>query len=443
VFDDLSSRLGRVFKRLKGEGTVRERHLDETLEELKNVLLQADVSHEVVESFSANVREKALGVEVIDSLSPGQQIVKIVRDELLSLLGGESRPLRLPQQKLGVIVLAGLQGQGKTTTAAKLARFLKERGKVPLLVSADFSRPAAREQLAILAGQVGVKISQPQVTNALDAVKAAMKEAAIRGYDALIVDTAGRLHVADELMAELRAIVKVTSPVEVLFVGDAMTGQDAVRSASAFAAAVPLTGIVLTKLDGDARGGAALSMARATGTPVRFAGIGEKPEDFEEFKPDRMVSRLLGMGDVLTLIERVEKVVDKKAAEDLGRRSRKGELNLDDFRDQLRQMKKLGSLEKVVDMMPGGAELKKQMGQMDQKWPVHAEAIICSMTKRERLHSKIVDASRKRRIAKGSGRPLAEVNRLLKSFKQACEMHGKLMAQGKGGRFKGLPFPGG
>jgi signal recognition particle subunit SRP54 len=441
VFDDLSSRLARVFKRLKGEGTVRERHLDETLEELERVLVEADVNHDVVQGFTASVREKALGAPVIDSLTPGQQIVAIVRDELLALLGGESKPLKLPQQKLGVIVLAGLQGQGKTTTAAKLAKFLKDKGKVPLLVSADFSRPAAREQLAILAGQVGVRVIAPAVSGPVDAVKAAAKEAAVRGYDVLIVDTAGRLHVDDELMKELQAVVKACDPAEIFFVGDAMTGQDAVRSASAFAAAVPLTGIVLTKLDGDARGGAALSMAKVTGRNVRFAGIGEKPEDFEEFKPDRMVSRLLGMGDVLTLIERAEKVMDKKSAEEMGKRALRGQLTLDDFREQLRQMRKMGSLEKMVEMLPGGQALKGQLGAIDEKFSVHAEAIICSMTPRERQNYKLVDASRKRRIARGAGRPLSEVNGLLKKFKQACEMHAKILAQAKSGKpMRGLPF---
>ena len=441
MFDDLSSRLARVFKRLKGEGTVRERHLDETLDELGRVLIEADVSHDVAASFVATVRARALGVEVIDSLTPGQQIVSIVRDELVALLGGDAKPLKLPQGRCGVILLAGLQGQGKTTTAAKLARHLKEAGKVPILVSADFSRPAAREQLALLAGQVGVRLHPGVESGALDTVRAALKEASVRGYDALIVDTAGRLHVDAALMDELRAIVKAVQPSEILFVGDAMTGQDAVRSASAFDAAVPLTGIVLTKLDGDARGGAALSMASVTGKPVRYAGIGEKTEDLELFRPDRMVSRLLGMGDVLTLIERAEKVFDRKQSEDLGRRARRGELNLEDFRDQLRQVRKMGSLEKVVEMLPGGARLKGAMGAIDERWSVHAEAIICSMTPRERESHKMVDASRKRRIARGSGRPLAEVNRLLKSFKQACQAHQKLLAAARSGKpMRGMPF---
>ncbi len=440
MFDDLSSRLGRVFKRLKGEGTVRERHLDETLEELRRGLLDADVSEEIASGFVASVRERALGVEVIESLTPGQQIVKIVRDELVELLGGKERPLKLPQGRAGVVMLVGLQGQGKTTTAAKLARHMKENGKVPLLVSADYSRPAAREQLAILAGQVGVKIASQPFDTALEAVRHAAKEASVRGYDALIVDTAGRLHVDDDLMSELRKLVAACQPVETLFVGDAMTGQDAVRSASAFAAAVPLTGIVLTKLDGDARGGAALSMARATGTPLRYVGVGEKTEDLELFRPDRMVSRILGMGDVLTLIERAEKVIDRKTAEDMGRKALKGDMTLEDFREQLRQVKKLGSLDKMLEMLPGGAQLKAQIP-TDQKWIAHAEAIVCSMTVRERRNWRIIDASRKRRIASGAGRPLAEVNRLLKNFRQAMDMQSRALAAARSGkRPPALPF---
>lgn len=439
MFDDLSSRLGRVFKRLRGEGTVRERHLDETVDELRRVLLEADVSAEVVDSFCERVREKALGVDVVESLTPAQQIIAIVRDELTGLLGGEAKPLKLAQGKCSVVMLVGLQGQGKTTSAAKLAKHLKESGKVPLLVSADFSRPAAREQLAILAGQVGVKLHPGVESGALDTVKAAAKEAGVRGYDVLIVDTAGRLHVDQQTMGELKALVAAAEPAEILFVGDAMTGQDAVRSASAFAAAVALTGCVLTKLDGDSRGGAALSMASVTGGKIRYAGVGEKPEDFELFRPDRMVSRLLGMGDILTLIENAEKVIDKKSAEDMGRRAKRGELTLDDFREQLRQMKKLGSLEKVIEMLPGGAQLKGKMN-VDERWTVHAEAIICSMTPRERHNYKVVDSSRKRRIAKGAGRPLAEVSRLLKSFKQACEVHVKFMAAQRSGKpMRGMP----
>jgi signal recognition particle subunit SRP54 len=435
VFDDLSSRLGRVFKRLKGEGTVRERHLDETLAELRLGLLEADVSQQVADDFVQAVREKALGSEVADSLTPGQQIIKVVRDELVTLLGDKERPLKLPQGKCGVVMLVGLQGQGKTTTAAKLARHLKDHGKVALLVSADYSRPAAREQLEVLAHQVGVKIQSQAFGSPLEAVRQAAKEAAVRGYDALIVDTAGRLHVDDQLMKELQALVSATQPSEILFVGDAMTGQDAVRSATAFNAAVPLTGIVLTKLDGDARGGAALSMAKATGKPIRYVGVGEKTEDLELFRPDRMVSRILGMGDVLSLIEKAEQVIDRKSAEDMGRKALKGELTLEDFREQLGQLKKLGSMEKMLDMLPGGAELKaKAKLPTDDGWLKHAEAIITSMTMKERRNWRLIDASRKRRIASGAGRPLSEVNRLLKSFREATQAQTKLLGMMKSGR---------
>jgi signal recognition particle subunit SRP54 len=442
MFDDLSSRLARVFKRLRGEGTVRERHLDETLEELRSALLLADVHHEVVERFLSRVREQALGAEVMESLTPAQQVVKIVRDELLVLLGNDARPLKLPQQACGVVLFVGLQGSGKTTSVAKLARLLKEQGKVPLLVSADFSRPAAREQLRVLAAQAGVKVFTVVDSGPLEATKAAAKEASVRGYDALLVDTAGRLHVDEPLMAELRAIAAAVKPVETLFVADAMTGQDAVRSATAFHRTVPLTGSILTKLDGDARGGAALSMATVTGTPIRYVGLGEKPEDFELFRPDRMVSRLLGMGDLLGLIERAERVIDRKDAAALTEKARRGELTLEDFRDQLRQVRKLGSIEKVVEMLPGGAQALGKI-QIDDRWSVHAEAIINSMTPGERRNAKAVDASRKRRIARGAGRPLAEVNRLLKSFKDARSLHARMMAQGRAGRpLRGLPLPG-
>jgi len=437
LFDDLSSRLDRVFKRLKGEGTVRERHLDETLQELRLALLQADVSLEVVTDFCARVRERALGADVAASLSPAQQIISIVRDELVELLGGKEKPLKLPQQKCGVILLVGLQGSGKTTSAAKLALNLKKQGKVPMLVSADFSRPAAREQLAVLGDQVGVKVHPGVDGGAVASAKQAAKEAALRGYDALIVDSAGRLHVDDALMDELRELVKAVKPVETLFVGDAMTGQDAVRSAQAFDEAVPVTGIVLTKLDGDSRGGAALSMAKATGKPVRFAGIGEKPEDFQLFAPDRMVSRLLGMGDVLTLIEKVQSAVDPAKAAETLKKAKRGELTLADFRDQLRQLRKMGSMESLLEMMPGGKKLAGNLN-VDERWSVHAEAIINSMTLGERDNYKRVDSRRKRRIARGAGRPLSEVNRLLKSFKQAKQMHKKMLSGG-GKRMPGLP----
>jgi signal recognition particle subunit SRP54 len=273
----------------------------------------------------------------------------------------------------------------------------------------------------------------------VDAVRAAFKEAAVRGYDVLIVDSAGRLHVDEELMEELRRLVKAAPPHETLFVGDSMTGQDAVRSAAAFDAAVPLTGIILTKLDGDARGGAALSMAQVTGKPIRYVGLGEKADDLELFHPDRVVGRILGMGDVLTLIEKAAKVIDQGVAQETLKKARRGELTLEDFRDQLRQVRKLGSMDKILEMMPGGAQMKGKL-QVDDRWTVHAEAIINSMTKRERTNPRFVDSSRKRRIARGSGRPLSEVNRLLKSFKQAKQMHVKMMAAGRGGKVPRMPF---
>ncbi|MEM7249542.1 MAG: signal recognition particle protein [Acidobacteriota bacterium] len=440
MFDQLSSRLSSAFKKLKGEGTVKEKHLDETLGELRRALLEADVHLDVVKDFRERVREKALGAEVSSSLSPGQQVIKIVSQELTDLLGGQARPLKLPQQKCGTVLLVGLQGSGKTTTAAKLAKNLKENGRIPMLVSADFSRPAAREQLAVLGEQVGVKVFQDVDDGPVEAAKAAYKLATLRGFDALIVDTAGRLHVDEALMDELKRVVKATGPSETLFVGDAMTGQDAVRSAQAFDEAVDLTGIVLTKLDGDARGGAALSMARVTGKPVRFAGLGEKPDAFELFRPDRMVSRLLGMGDVLTLIERAEKVVDADAAREMTKRARKGELTLDDFKEQLLQVRKMGSMEELVSMLPGASGFKGSLD-VDERWSVHAEAIINSMTKAERKSAQLMNPSRKRRVAKGAGRPLSEVNRLLKSFKQAKKLHSKMLTAGRQGkRMPNLPF---
>lgn len=420
MFESLGDRIQGVFKELRGEGHLTDFHIETAFREIRLSLLEADVALPVVKQFTERIREKAVGAKVTQQLSPAQEITRIVRDELRALLGGENATLDL-QGKPAVIALVGLQGSGKTTSAAKLARLLKARGRYPLIVAADLARPAAVQQLVTLGRQIGVPVFEPgQRTDPVEVAREGLREARQTGRDTLIVDTAGRLHIDEELMAQVRAITAAVAPQEVLFVADAMTGQDAVKSAAGFAAALPLTGIVLTKTDGDARGGAALSVVATTGKPIKFVGVGEKPEDFEAFHPDRMASRILGLGDVMTLIEKVEATVDADSARKLAAKTATGEFTLEDLKEQLASMKKMGPLESLIDLLPKGGAMKALKGpeSVDERALVRTTAMIDSMTPDERRHPQILNGSRKKRVAAGSGTSVAEINRLLKQYQQ-------------------------
>jgi len=419
VFESLGDRIQGVFKELRGEGHLTDFHIETAFREIRLSLLEADVALPVVRQFTERVKEKAVGAKVAQQLSPAQEITRIVRDELRALLGGEDAGLNL-QGKPAVIALVGLQGSGKTTSAAKLARLLKTRGRYPLVVAADLARPAAVQQLVTLGKQIGVPVFEPGArTDPVEVAREGLREARQTGRDTLIVDTAGRLHIDEELMAQVRAITSAVEPQEVLFVADAMTGQDAVKSGAGFAEALPLTGIVLTKTDGDARGGAALSVVSITKKPIKFVGVGEKPEDFEAFHPDRMASRILGLGDVLTLIEKVEATVDADSASRLAAKTAAGEFTLEDLREQLASMKKMGPLESLIDLLPKGAtKALKGPESVDERALVRTTAMIDSMTTDERRHPQILNGSRKKRVAAGSGTSVAEINRLLKQYQQ-------------------------
>jgi signal recognition particle subunit SRP54 len=434
-----------VFKELRGEGHLTEFHLEQALREIRLSLLEADVALPVVRSFTEKVKERAVGGKVAQQLSPAQEVTRIVRDELRALLGGEAADVEL-SGKPAVIALVGLQGSGKTTSAAKLARHLKTRGRYPLIVAADLARPAAVAQLVTLGRQIGVPVFEPGTRqDPVEVARAGVREARQTGRDTVIVDTAGRLHVDEELMAQIRAITAAIEPQEILFVADAMTGQDAVRSAAGFAEALPLTGIILTKTDGDARGGAALTVVTTTGRPIKFVGVGEKPEDFEPFHPDRMASRILGLGDVLTLIEKVEATVDAEAAKKLAAKTAAGEFTLEDLRDQLASMKKMGPLEGLLDLLPKGGAFKalKQPESVDEKSLTRVSAIIDSMTVEERRYPQVLNGSRKKRIAGGSGTSVAEINRLLKQYQQMRRLMRTAKKGVRGLDLSRLALPGG
>ena len=434
MFENLTGKLQSVFKTLRGEAKLTEENMAEAMREIRMALLEADVNLQVVKQLTDTIRTRALGQEVANSFSPGQQVVRIVHEQLVLVLGGSAAKLKFSPQPPTVILLAGLQGAGKTTTAGKLARWLQKGGHHPLMVSVDVYRPAAREQLAIVAREVGVPVYAGSAEQQpMELALAARQEARDKGRDVLLVDTAGRLHVDEEMMAEVAQLQERLQPSEVLFVADAMTGQDAVRSAEAFHSRLCLTGVVLTKLDGDARGGAALSIRFVTGQPLKFVGTGEKYDNLEMFHPDRMASRILGMGDVLSLIEKAEEVVDRQRAEEMQRKLRTDSFTLEDFREQLRQARKMGPLDQVLAMLPQvGPFQGLQKESVDEKELVRLEAIIGSMTARERLYPHILNGSRRRRIARGSGTSVQEVNQLLKQFDQAR----KLMRSMAGRLFK-------
>ena len=433
MFENLTDKLQRVFKTLRGQGTLTEENITEALREIRVALLEADVNLNVVRELIEHIRAKAVGTEVMTALSPAEQVVKIVRDELIALLGKDTARFNFASKPPTVILMAGLQGSGKTTTTAKLAAWLKKGGHRPMLVSVDVYRPAAREQLKVVAKQVEAKLYEGDMKGEAAGsalverlAKEARREAVIMGCDTLIVDTAGRLHVDEELMREMEQLKKLLAPPEILFVADAMTGQDAVNSALDFHKRLGLTGVVLTKMDGDARGGAALSIRHVTGQPIKFLGVGEKPDAFESFHPDRIVGRILGMGDMLSLIEKAEEKLDRKKSEEFAKKALLGDgFTLEDFRDQLKQIKKLGSMESIMKMLPSVgpfAGLQQAKQQVDEKQFVRLEAIINSMTPKERRNHEIISGSRRKRIATGSGTTVQDVNQLLRQYAQMSKM---------------------
>jgi signal recognition particle subunit SRP54 len=423
VFESLSERLQGIFKSLRGQGVLSEAQVEAALREVRLALLEADVHFRVTKQIVDRVRPRATGQDVLKSLTPDQAVLRIVRDEMIDALGGPAPvPLESASRPPTVILMTGLQGSGKTTTTAKLGRWLAGRGRHPLLVSTDVHRPAAREQLRTLGGQAGLMVHHPDLGNPREILRSALAEARAVGHDTVLVDTAGRLHIDEALMAELADLRAIAEPAEVLYVADALTGQDAVRSAEEFHRKIGITGIVLTKLDGDSRGGAALSAAAVTGRPVKFAGTGEKPDALEPFDPGRMVARILGMGDVLGLIAMAEETVEREKAEDLARKLRRAEFTLQDYRDQMKQLRKMGPLDQVLSMIPGVGSLKGVDVDRGERELRRTIAIIDSMTAQERQEPSVINGSRRKRIARGSGSSVEDVNRLLKQFVQARKL---------------------
>ena len=442
MFETLTDKLDLTFKRLRGQGKISEKNIDEALREVRLALLEADVHFKVVKGFLESVKTKALGQEVLLSLTPDQQFVKIVREELTSLLGGSQQELDLRGTPPLVIMLVGLQGSGKTTTLAKLALFLqREKKRKPYLVSADVYRPAAMEQLKILGGDLGIPVhdSRPEKPP-LQICQEAFEEARKQFHDFLLVDTAGRLHVDEELMQELKAIKELLKPHQILLIADAMTGQDAVNQAEGFNKWLDFTGIVLTKMDGDARGGAALSMRQIVGKPILFSGVGEKLDALEPFHPERLASRILGMGDVLSLIEKAQQAYKEKEGEQLEKLAKKNQFSLEDFQAQLQQLKKMGSLGELLDLVPGARKLtqKADLGQAEKELK-RVEAIINSMTLQERRNPAILNGSRRRRIAQGSGTTVTEINRLIKQFLEMKKMMQRFNKMGARALFNRMP----
>src|ERR1700719_4732916 len=455
MFENLQEKLQRAFKSLRGQAVLTEENIAEAMKQIRLALLEADVNFKVVKDLIDRIQAKAVGQEVLTALSPGEQVIKIVRDELVETLGKDTAKLKFASQPPTIVLMAGLQGSGKTTTSGKLANWLKNGGHRPLLVSVDVYRPAAREQLKVVAaaikanlyeGAVGEAGGEANTATVERLAKEARREAINTGCDVLIVDTAGRLHIDDQLMEEMQSLKRLLNPQEILFVADSMTGQDAVKSADEFHKKLTLTGVVLTKMDGDARGGAALSIRQVTGQPIKFIGIGEKYDALEPFHPDRIVSRILGMGDILSLIEKAESQIDKKKAQDLATKAFTGDgFSLEDFRDQLRQVRKMGSLQSLIGMLPSvGAfsGLQKAADKVDEKQINRVEAIINSMTGYERNHHEAINGSRRKRIARGSGTSVQEVNNLLRQYAQMRKMF-KQMGKGSFARkLAGMKLPG-
>ena len=444
AFESLTEKLSATFKKLRGKGRLSEADVKEAMKEIKMALLEADVNFKVVKNFVATVTERAVGSDVMESLTPGQMIVKIVNEELTALMGGGNSKLNISSAPPTVVMLVGLQGAGKTTNGAKLAGLMKKQGKRPLLAACDVYRPAAIQQLEVVGGQLDIPVFQMGQINPVDIAKAAIEHAKKHGNDMVFLDTAGRLHVDEQLMDELKTIKAEVKPAEILLVVDAMIGQDAVNAAKAFDDALDITGVMLTKLDGDARGGAALSIRAVTGKPIKFAGIGEKLDQVEVFHPDRMASRILGMGDVLSLIEKAEQNLDAKKAAEQMERLRKNKFTLADFYDQMIQMKSMGSMQDIASMLPGMGG-KKMDFNVDEKNLARIEAIIQSMTPYERENPSVLNSSRKKRIAAGSGTEVVDVNRLLKQFESIQQLTKQFSdprkAKGLMKRFKGMGLP--
>lgn len=429
MLEQLQGHLSKVIKNIKGQGKISESNISEVLRDIRIALLEADVNLKVAKKFVQHIKEKALGKKVLNSVSPGQQFTKILFDELKYFLGDDSKQLEFDSSGQTVIVLAGLQGCGKTTTCGKLARFLKNKGKEPFLIAADLQRPAAIDQLITLGKSIDIEVFSQKSKNPVNVVKAGIKEAKKLNKNVVIIDTAGRLHIDEEMMDQLKSIIKASRPTEILFVADGMTGQDAVNSSESFNKAIDITGIILTKMDGDAKGGAALSIKDVIDKPIKFIGTGESINKFENFYPDRFASRILGMGDVVSLVEKAESVVDKESVDILEQKIRNQEFSLLDFQDQIKQIKKMGPLSEVMDMIPITNKLK--IGDFDEKNLKWVEAIISSMTIKERINPSIIDGSRRKRIANGSGRSTQEVNSLLKQYKQMKNMM-KTVGKNKG-----------
>jgi signal recognition particle subunit SRP54 len=451
MFQGLSEKLQETFKRLKGKGKLTEADVSEAMREVRMALLEADVNYKVVKDFVAKVKERSIGQEVLESLSPGQHVIKIVNEEMVALMGGTSSKINISSKPPTVILLVGLQGAGKTTHGAKLANMLKKQGKHPVLVACDIYRPAAIKQLQVLGEQIKVPVFTLGQEDPVKIAKASIQQASSQGQDVVIIDTAGRLHINEELMAELRNIKSTVRPHEILLVVDAMTGQDAVNVSESFHKELGVDGVILTKLDGDTRGGAALSVKAVTGCPIKFAGVGEKMDALEPFYPERMASRILGMGDVLTLIEKAQEAFDEKQAREMEQKLRNKEFTLDDFLDQMQQLKKMGPLSSILEMIPGVGKQLKDV-QINEKDMAHVEAIIKSMTAEERRKPTLIKDSRKRRIAKGSGTSVQEVGRLLKQFEQMQKMMKQFAGapgmgmlgkgkKGKKGKQPGFRFP--
>jgi len=456
AFESLSEKLNEAFKKLRGKGRLTENDVKEAMREVRMALLEADVSYKVVRDFTKAVTAKAVGSDVLEALNPAQMVIKIVNDELCSLMGSENRKLNISSKSPSVVMLVGLQGAGKTTNGAKLAAYMRKQGKRPMLAACDIYRPAAIKQLETVGAQLDIPVFQMGTTNPVDIAKAAIEHAKKHGNDLVFLDTAGRLHIDAQLMDELKNIKAAVEPAEILLVVDAMTGQDAVSAATAFDEALDVTGVMLTKLDGDARGGAALSITAATGKPIKFIGVGEKLDMIEPFYPDRMASRILGMGDMLTLIEKAQQSFDEKKALEAAEKLRANRFTLSDYLDQMNQLKSMGDLESVLSMLPGVDSKALKGVKLDDKAMARQEAIILSMTKGERENPAILNSSRKKRIAAGSGTTVVDVNRLIKQFeamqqmtkqltgKNMKKLQKKMGRMGGGGGFPGLGggFPG-
>ena len=448
AFESLSDKLAETFKKLRSKGRLTNADVKEAMREVRLALLEADVSYKVVKNFTKNVTERAVGSDVLEALNPAQQVIKIVNEELVTLMGSDNQKINISSQSPSLVMLVGLQGAGKTTNGAKLAAYMKKQGKHPLLAACDIHRPAAIDQLETVGSQLGIPVFQMGQTNPVDIAKAAIEYAKKHGNDLIFLDTAGRLHIDEELMQELQNIRDTVDPAEILLVVDAMTGQDAVNAANAFDEALGVTGIMLTKLDGDARGGAALSITATTGKPIKFVGTGEKLDMLEPFYPDRMASRILGMGDMLTLIEKAEQAYDEKKALEMAEKIRANKFTLQDYLDQLGQVKNMGDLSQMASMIPGVNAKALEGAQMDDKAIAHIEAIITSMTPYERENPEVLNSSRKKRIAAGCGMQVVDINRLLKQYEAMQQM--MKMVSGKGmkkmrkkmggmGGFPGIP----